>query len=164
LIKASGFQKPYLPRFRVARARFPGAEEQYAACLPFVYLALKRYLKPNGKCAFLMTSSLIRLLHSGGFRQEMLYVQLEKIVDLTLITDIHEGATCWFFIPVITNKSTPKTGELIYKFVWQKKNKEKGKKKHPEDMPNLIQRCWKTTKIQLPFDMEDSRSMVCCQT
>lgn len=157
LIADSGFQKPYLPRFRIARARFPGAEEQYAACLPFVYLALTRYLKPNGKCAFLMTSSLIRLLHSGGFRQKMLDVQLEKIIDLTLITDIHEGATCWSFIPVIVNKTTPRTEELIYKFIWQSK-KEKRKKAHPEDIPNLIQRCWKTSKIQLPFDVEDLRS------
>ena len=37
LISDSGFQKPYLPRFRTAKARFPGAEKQYAACLPFVH-------------------------------------------------------------------------------------------------------------------------------
>jgi len=115
-------------------------------------------LKPEGKCAFLMTSSLIRLLHSGGFRQKMLDVQLEKIVDMTLITDIHEGATCWSFIPVIVNKTTPRTEELTYKFIWQNKDKEKRKKTHPEDIPNLVQRCWKTTKDQLPFDREDIRS------
>jgi hypothetical protein len=158
LISNSGFQKPYLPRFKIAKARFPGAEEQYVACLPFVHLALNRYLKPSGKCAFLLTSSLIRLLHSGGFRQKMLDVQLDKIVDMTLITDIHEGATCWSFIPVITNKTSPRTDEVSYKFIWQHKTKEKRKKAHPEDTPTLFERSWKTTKSQLPFDLDDARS------
>jgi len=158
LILDSGFQKPYLPRFRIAKAKFPGAEKQYAACLPFVHLALNRYLKPGGKCAFLLTSSLIRLLHSGGFRQKMLDYQLNKIVDMTLITDIHEGATCWSFIPVITNQISPRTDELSYKFIWQHKVKKRRKKTHPEEVPRLVERSWKTTKSQLLLDLKDSRS------
>jgi hypothetical protein len=158
LVANSGFQEPYLPEFKVATARFPGAEKQYAACLPFVHLALNRYLKPGGKCAFLLTSSLIRLLHSGGWRREMLDLEMERIVDMTLITDIHEGATCWSFIPVVVNKETPRECELIYKFIWKAETKGGRRKRDPEEAPTLLERSWKVPKKKLPLDLNDSKS------
>jgi len=159
LVAASGFLRPYIPKLAVATARFPGAEEQYAACLPFVHLALDRYLKPGGKCAFLLTSSLIRLLHSGGWRAKMLDVKLEKLVDMTLITDIHEEATCWSFIPVVVNQASPRTERLDYKFIWKREEIEKIRRKaHPEERPSLLMKSWTTTKGQLSLDLTQPTS------
>ncbi len=78
-------------------------------------MALERYAENGGYVAFLMTSSLLKLLNAGGFRKKMLEYRLEKILDFTLYTKVHERATCWAFVPIIKNeKHVPEKIEYTF--------------------------------------------------
>ncbi|MFX1297082.1 MAG: Eco57I restriction-modification methylase domain-containing protein, partial [Promethearchaeota archaeon] len=104
-VKNQGFLEGFRMKFQKTRATFPSAEKQFVACLPFFGMTLERYLKQGGKCAFLVTSSMLKSLNAGGFRKKIQNFRIEKIVDLTLETKIHEGALCWAFIPVFVKES-----------------------------------------------------------
>ena len=135
VIKDSGFQKPYELNFKKATARFRAAERAYVACLPFTYVALKKYLKPSGKLAFLLTSSLAKTRNAGGWREGMLEKRVIRIVDLTLITDIHEGALCWAFIPILINEKGSEEDNISYCYMTRKGVRKK--KETPEERPDL---------------------------
>ncbi len=92
---------------RLGRKLAP-AEKQYFACTPFVWRSLRSYVQPAGKLAFLMTSSMFSVIASGGYRRWVTQFEVEKIIDMSLVTDIHEGALCWSYVPVI--KNTASTG------------------------------------------------------
>jgi len=159
VLAESGYMEPYEPDFNMAKARFPGAEEQYVACLPFVHRAITTYLKPGAKCAFLLTSSLVRLLNSGGWRERILRMNLEKVLDLTLITDIHEGASCWAFVPVFTNEtSTPKTDIQYSYFIRERATSSSRKHRLPEDAPELRILTWPTDSKSIRLDPRSPRS------
>lgn len=154
ILEESGFQESYDARFQTAKARFRAAETAFVACLPFVHLALTRYVKPGGRLAFLMTSSLVRSLNAGGWREKMLDCNLSKVIDLTLITDIHEGASSWSFIPVVVNEKSTKDEPVGYTFLTRKGVKPSGKRLHPEDTPSLRKHVWNIHKnsMQLSSD------------
>lgn len=160
VLAESGYMEPYEPNFGMAKARFPGAEEQYVACLPFVHRALTTYLKPGAKCAFLLTSSLVRLLNSGGWRERILGLNLVKVLDLTLITDIHEGASCWAFIPVFTNDASSHAMDIQYSyFVRGQSAKGSSQRRHlPEEIPELKAITWTTDRKSIRVDPRNSRS------
>lgn len=144
IVRNSGFQKPYDPSFRKAKARFRAAERAYVACLPFTYIALKKYLKPSGKLAFLLTSSLAKTRNAGGWREKTLEYKVTRIVDLTLITDIHEGALCWSFIPIVVNENCSEKDEISYCYATRKGVKPK-RKKTREEPPTVEYHEWMIT-------------------
>lgn len=115
--------------------------------------AFERYLKPGGKVAFLLTSSLIRSLNAGGFRQKILKYSFHSILDFTLYTSIHEGATCWAFIPIIENKEGKLGEKLDYHFFIPL-----SVGKHPEEKPNFKVLQWPLTKEELILNPKDPRS------
>jgi len=115
IVKQSGFLEIYDPHFKSASHFFWSSGKGFVACLPFVALALERYAENGGYVAFLMTSSLLKLLNAGGFRKKMLEYRLEKILDFTLYTKVHERATCWAFVPIIKNeKHVPEKIEYTF--------------------------------------------------
>ena len=161
IIRTSGFQQPYDPHFVATKARIRAAEEAYVACLPFVHMVLTRYLKPTtGRLAFLLTSSLIRTRNAGGWRNKVLGFDLQKIVDLSLITDIHEGALCWSFIPVITNSpSADLSSKVVYEFATRAGEMTHHRRRpEAEQAPELKIHTWNLTKQDLPLDPSNLRS------
>lgn len=157
MMKESGFLLPYNPHFVQKQARFGGASRQFTACLAFVGRALKNYLKPEGKLAFLLTSSLLRSLNAGGFREQLNMFKLERIDDLTLHTKIHEGATCWAFIPVITNDKSTDSKEILYKYYIPTKEP-----KEAEKSPEFLVKTWKVKTKELSLDTKSKRSPWFC--
>jgi hypothetical protein len=102
--------------FLVLKTRSAAAEKQYFACVPFVWRALRTYTKEKGRCAFLMTSSMFSSISSGGWRKWISDYSILRIIDMTLITDIHERALCWSYIPVIENTINKKENLVDYSF------------------------------------------------
>ncbi len=154
LVKGSGFQRPYELGFKKATARFRAAERAYVACLPFTYVALKKYLKTSGKLAFLLTSSLAKTRNAGGWREGMLENKVTRIVDLTLITDIHEGALCWAFIPIVTNEKGSNKEEISYCYMTRKGQRKR--KETPEEPPNLEPIEWMINSEEMRLDRKPS--------
>jgi len=113
LLQKSKFMEFYRPRLSHVKL-FAGSEKQYSACIPFFERAFNHFLKPKGKLAFLVTSSLLKSLNAGGFRKQMFNFKLVKILDYTLYTKIHEGATCWAMVPVIINENGGEEDEVEY--------------------------------------------------
>jgi len=113
LLQKSKFIQTYKPKLSQVKL-LPGSEKQYSACIPFFERALNYFLKPKGRLAFLVTSSLLKSLNAGGFRKQMMKLKLEKIIDYTLYTQIHEGATCWAMVPVISNEEGGESDEIEY--------------------------------------------------
>ena len=81
-----------------------------------VWRALRSFTKENGRVAFLMTSSMYSTIGAGGGRKWVTKFQTLKILDMTLITDIHEGALCWSYVPVIKNIEKDADKSLNYSF------------------------------------------------
>jgi SAM-dependent methyltransferase len=113
LLQKSKFMEFYRPRLSRVKL-FAGSEKQYSACIPFFERAFNHFLKPRGKLAFLVTSSLLKSLNAGGFRKQMMRLKPIKILDYTLFTKIHEGATCWAMVPVILNENGSDDDEIEY--------------------------------------------------
>lgn len=147
MVKRSGFLEPYLPHFAAVKAHFAGAEEQYAACLAFFPRTFQNYLRKGGRLAFLLTSSLLTYLNSGGFREQIAKLRLQKIIDLTLYTSIHEGATCWAFIPVIENADGETEDSVQYAFMIPIEEGDS-----PEAAPKFKTESWNIPKRQLLLD------------
>ncbi len=101
--------------FLLLQTRSVAAERQYFAFTPFVWRALRSYTAPNGKLAFLLTSSMFTAMGAGGWRKWISQFPFLKIIDMTLITDIHEGALCWSYIPIIEN-GQPTHAPIQYSF------------------------------------------------
>ena len=157
MMRRSGFLLPYRPRFVHKQPSFSGASKQFTACLPFMGRALESYLKPKGKLAFLLTSSLLRSLNAGGFREQLNMLKLERIDDLTLHTKIHEGATCWAFIPVITNDKSTDSKRILYKYYIPTKEP-----KEAEESPEFLVKTWKVRTEELSLDTKSERSPWFC--
>lgn len=155
LTEASGYVETYNPRLKTSGARYRAAESAYLSCLPFVHVALKRYLSqtPDARIGFLLTKSMVTALNSGGWRKQTLG-RLRSVTDLSPITDIHEGANCWAFIPVFGHA---KMGdELPYRFCQRagpKPPRQKG-----EQVPDLVVNSWKLDRTLISFDRKDACS------
>jgi len=108
--------QPARKDFLLLKTRSAAAEEQYFACTPFVWRALRTYATPNGRIAFLLTSSMFSAIGAGGWRRWINKFRVQKIIDMTLVTDIHEGALCWSYIPVIENKPPQANDRVQYSF------------------------------------------------
>jgi hypothetical protein len=108
--------EPAKKDFLILKSRSAAAEEQYFACVPFVWRALRTYATPNGQVAFLLTSSMLTSMSAGGWRKWITQFRIRKIVDMTLVTDIHEGALCWSYIPVIENAQSTTGAQIAYAF------------------------------------------------
>jgi len=156
LLKHSGYLQPYEPKFTVSKARFPKAEAQYVACLPFMARTMQQYLEPNGKASFLLTSSLLKSLNAGGFRESMLKGSLEKVLDLSLYTNIHEGALCYAFAPVFKNSAGSLQDQVDYRFYIP--TGEAGTSNSGEEEPVLLPQNWNLAKSELPVDTASVRS------
>jgi hypothetical protein len=116
-LKASGFLeefKPDLPKID----KYSGTGTQYVACLPFFATTIQYFLKKGGICAFLVTSSMMKNLNSGGFRNQISKWKIKKVLDLSQETKIHEGASCWSFVPIFSkDKSNPEDEFHYYYYV-----------------------------------------------
>jgi hypothetical protein len=156
LMESSGYQEVYKPKLRTATARFAGGEPAFVACLPFIPVAFERYLKQTdeARVAFLLTSSLARSLNAGGWRESVISDRLESVVDLTPITDIHEGANSWAFVPVL--KNPPVRMEIEYDFV--QRSGAKVRKATSEDRPNLVHNAWSLDRGAVSFSTSDKKS------
>jgi len=108
--------QPARKNFVILKTRSAAAEEQYFACTPFVWRALRTYVTPNGRVAFLMTSSMFSVIGAGGWRRWINKFRIQKIIDMTLVTDIHEGALCWSYFPVIENQPPEADDRVQYSF------------------------------------------------
>ena len=157
IMKKSGFLLPYNPHFIQRQPGFRGASKQFTACLPFMERSLENYLKPKGKLAFLLTSSLLRSLNAGGFREQLEKYNLERIDDLTLHTKIHEGATCWAFIPVIINEKIEGPKKVDYRYYIPIKEAKKA-----EEAPDFLVKTWKIKRKTLQLDLKSERSPWFC--
>jgi hypothetical protein len=157
MMEKSGFLLPYKPHFAQRQPGFKGASEQFTACLPFMARGLENYLKPKGKLAFLLTSSLLRSLNAGGFREQLGIFKLEKIEDLTLHTKIHEGATCWAFIPVVANEKTAVHEPINYNYYIPIKEP-----REPEKQPDFLIKTWKVRRNELLLDTKSEKSPWFC--
>ncbi len=156
LMRGSGYQEVYDPRLTKATARFRAGEPAFVSCLPFVPVAFDRYLNPgpNSRIAFLLTSSLARSLGAGGWRESVLLDRLDHVVDLTPITDIHEGADCWAFVPVL--KNPPVSQGLLYDYV-QRRGARKNKT-GAELEPDLVHNEWEIDRSLIPLSRSDKRA------
>ena len=156
LMASSGYQETYDPRLEKATARFRAGEPAFLSCLPFLPVAFDRYLRPgpDSRIAFLLTSSLARSLGAGGWRESVIIDKLESVVDLTTITDIHEGADCWAFIPVL--KNSPVSKQLGYDYVQRRDTKRR--QSGPESRPALVHNAWKLSRESLPLSKSDKRA------
>jgi hypothetical protein len=152
LVQNSGFLEPYDPHFAQRQPRFVGASEQFTACLAFMPRSLRAYLKPNGKLAFLLTSSLLRSLNAGGFREQLGNMDLDKILDLTLHTKIHEGATCWAFVPVLGNAPSSHEDMLYSYYIPIEEPRE------PEVSPKFVTHSWQVEKEKIRLEPAGARS------
>jgi hypothetical protein len=152
IVQNSGFLEPYEPHFVQRQPRFVGASEQFTACLAFMPRSLRAYLKPGGKLAFLLTSSLLRSLNAGGFREQLGNMDLDKILDLTLHTRIHEGATCWAFVPVLGNASSSHEGMVYSYYIPTQEPRE------PEIAPTFVTRSWQVEKTKIRLEPTATRS------
>jgi methylase of polypeptide subunit release factors len=153
LVKKSGYLEPYQPHFSAVRAHFAGSEKQYASCLAFFPRTFQNYLRKGGKMTFLLTSSLLTYLNSGGFREQIVKKRLQKIIDFTLYTSIHEGASCWAFAPIIENIDGSAEDLINYSFMIPiEENKD------PEDSPIFKIENWSISKKQIILDEKSSRS------
>jgi len=157
IMKRSGFLLPYNPHFVKKQPGFRGASEQFTACLPFMARALDNYLKPKGRLAFLLTSSLLRSLNAGGFREQLGVFNLERIDDLTLHTKIHEGATCWAFIPIVTNDKSSADRDILYNYYIPLKEPREA-----ERLPDFFVKSWKVERGELLLDPKSERSPWFC--
>jgi hypothetical protein len=153
-MKSSGYLQPYEPRFTVAKARFPKAEAQYVACLPFMAMTTDRYLAPGG--GGLLTSSLLKSLNAGGFRESMLKGSLEKVLDLSLHTSIHEGALCYAFAPVFKNSEGTIEDRVDYRFYMPTGDLQSVAV--GEEEPVLLPQNWALVKSELLVDKNSKRS------
>jgi len=134
------------------KSRSAAAEEQYFACTPFVWRALRSYVTPKGRIAFLMTSSMLTALGAGGWRKWIAKFSIKKITDMTLVTDIHEGALCWSYVPVIENRESRTDDTIDYSFFVPLG-------KHGSDQgPRMDWRKWQTTIEYLPIYMSRIRA------
>ena len=156
ILSSSGYLQPYEPKFVISKAKFPKAEAQYVACLPFMTRTTQRYLKPDGIGSFLLTSSLLKSLNAGGFRESMLKGSLTKILDLSLYTTIHEGALCYAFAPIFKNASGSINDTINYQFyipTGQIRSSSQG-----EEEPVLLPQFWELNKSNMRLDTNDMRS------
>lgn len=114
LLENSGYLESYRPRIRSLTHKLPS--RQFSAALPFFATTFRYFLKEGGTCGFLVTSSLLKSLNAGGFRKRIAKFHLKKLIDLTPYTNIHEGAMCWAFIPIVVkqSKSQPVTEYHFY--------------------------------------------------
>ncbi len=156
LLRNSGYLQPYKPRFVVAKASFPQAEAQYVACLPFMTRTTERYLKNGARGSFLLTSALLKSLNAGGFRESMLKGRLEKVLDLSLYTSIHEGALCYAFAPVFENSVGSLEDKIDYVFYMPTGGSHDAVS--GEEEPKLIPQNWKLAKTDLLVDTANRRS------
>lgn len=156
ILKTSGYLQPYEPKFVVSKARFPKAESQYVACLPFMARTTQRYLKPDGIGSFLLTSSLLKSLNAGGFRESMLRGSLTKVLDLSLYTTIHEGALCYAFAPIFKNCPGTLQDAIDYRFYVP--TGEIRSSSHGEEEPVLLPQFWKQNKSNIRLDTNNMRS------
>jgi hypothetical protein len=160
-LKNSGYQEPYDPEFRITKARTRAAETAYVACLPFMHLALNRYLRTGGSLAFLLTSSILRTRNSGGWREKLLSYQFEKIVDLSLITDIHEGALCWSFIPLMKNE---KRSDKQIEYVYVTRKERPNSKADPELSPKLAKHEWSLSSDSISLTKDRRSPWLACSS
>lgn len=79
-------------------------------------------------------------------------MQLDRVLDLTLHTKIHEGATCWAFVPVLTNTQTHSQDLLYDYYVPVKESRE------PEVRPTFAIHSWRVEKDKLRLTPDNARS------
>ena len=157
LLEESGFLEPFDPDY--LPNRFPNS--QFVAALPFFEVAMDRYLTANGVCAYLVTSSLLKSMNGGGFREQMREWNVGRILDFTPYTDIHQHASSWAFVPVIDNAAAD--GEPTHYEFFSPTDGEMPS--HPGDCRTLetpdvtLHVCeWDVDVADLPFLPEDPRS------
>jgi SAM-dependent methyltransferase len=155
LTDASGYVETYDPAFETSEARYRAAESAYLACLPFVHVALKRYLRrtSEARIGFLLTKSLVTALNAGGWRKQTIE-RLRSVTDLSPITDIHEGANCWAFIPVFGNARIEE--DLPYRFCQRASPRLRSVR--GEVIPDLAVNSWRLDKKLIPLDSKDACS------
>jgi len=160
LLLSSGFLEPYKPKFLGKVGEYPGAESQFVAALPILAASFARFLRPGGKLAFLLTSSLMKSLNAGGFRREVLSKKLIKIIDLSLFTKIHEGASCWAFIPIIQQKADMDQEPFEYQLFVPSETPPANQRSELYEAPNRRFHVvsWNTNKRSLLLEPEDPRS------
>ncbi len=118
--------------------------------------ATQRYLKADGIGSFLMTSSLLKSLNAGGFRESMLKGSVTKVLDLSLYTTIHKGALCYAFAPVFKNSIGTLDDALDYRFyipTGEIRSSSQG-----EEEPVLLPQLWKQIKSNIRLDTKNMRS------
>ena len=157
LLEGSGFLEPFRPDYLTNR--FPN--RQFVAALPFFEVTLERYLKDGGTCAYLVTSSLLKSMNGGGFREQMREWRVTRLLDFTPYTDIHQNASSWAFVPVI-QKSPPTDDTTRYEFFSPTDGEMPA---HPGscrtiDAPDVsLHVCsWDADLDDLPFIPDDPRS------
>jgi hypothetical protein len=102
----------------------------------------------------------MRLLNAGGLRESLLKYRLEKIIDLTLMTDIHEGASCWAFVPVVVNTQGATDASISYAYTYEATCTGRTRKKsiNLEEQPKISQILWHTNGLDLRLDPRNMRS------
>lgn len=157
LLEESGFLEPFQPDYLTNR--FPNS--QFVAALPFFEVAMNRYLKKGGTCAYLVTSSLLKSMNGGGFREQMQNWRVTRILDFTPYTDIHRNADSWAVAPVIHN-SAADGGSTLFEFFLPTNG---GRPRHPGscrtvDAPDVtLHVCaWEVDLADVPFLPDDPRS------
>lgn len=157
LLEESGFLEPFQPDYLANR--FPN--RQFVAALPFFEVTMDRYLKEEGICAYLVTSSLLKSMNGGGFREQMQEWRITRVLDFTPYTDIHQNANSWAFVPVIS-KSPDNGDSTLFEFFIPTDGEMPS---HPGscrtiEMPDVtLHVCaWETDLKDLPFIPDDPRS------
>jgi hypothetical protein len=115
LLSHSGYLEPYEPALPKLASHLPS--RQFGAALPFFASSLRHFLKEGGACGFLVTSSLLKSLNAGGFRMKISEYYLKELLDFTPYTNIHEGAMCWAFVPIIIKEHKPESATSYDFFV-----------------------------------------------
>lgn len=157
LLEESGFLEPFQPDYLTNR--FPN--EQFVAALPFFEVTMDRYLGEDGTCAYLVTSSLLKSMNAGGFREQLQDWHVSRILDFTPYTDVHQNASSWAFVPVID--TAPRNGESAFYEYFTPTDGEIPS--HPGDCRTVdtpdvdLHVCsWEVGTEEMPFIRADPRS------
>ena len=157
LLEDSGFLEPFQPDYLTNR--FPN--KQFVATLPFYEVSMRHYMSQHGKCSYLVTSSLLKSMNGGGFREQMQEWNLTQVLDFTPYTDIHQSANSWGCVPVIT-RSDDENPSVEYEYFTPT---DGAMPPHEGDCRELttpdkqFHVCsWEILREELPFIPEDKKS------
>lgn len=158
LLDESGFLEPFQPDYLTNR--FPN--KQFVAALPFYEVSMRHYVDDDdGKCAYLVTSSLLKSMNGGGFREQMQKWNMTQMLDFTPYTDIHQRANSWGCVPVISRAAGDEPS-IEYEYFTPTDGTmppHKGNCRDLKTPDNNFHVCsWEIPRRELPFISDDAKS------